>query len=55
MSSFYIWPDMPFLSITVLVAASMIFLYLARTPLHMALDNLNEGIGGGLEKIAPVD
>lgn len=52
MSSFYIWPDMPFLSITVLVAASMIFLYLARTPLHLALDNLNEGIGGGLEKIA---
>jgi len=52
MSSFYIWPQMPFLSIAVLVIASMIFLYLARTPLHLALDNLNEGIAGGLEKIA---
>ena len=52
MSSFYIWPDMPFLSIAVLVAASMIFLYLARTPLHLALDSLDEGIAGGLKKIA---
>ena len=52
MSSLYIWPQMPFLSITVLVAGSMLFLYLARTPLHLALDNLNDGIAGGMQKIA---
>ncbi len=52
MSSFYIWPDMPVLSISVLVAVSMIFLYLARTPLHLALDSLNHGLAGGLEKTA---
>lgn len=52
MSSFYIWPQMPFLSIAVLVAGSMLFLYLARTPLHLALDSINEGIAGGMQKIA---
>ncbi|MDH5434080.1 MAG: hypothetical protein OEY19_09050 [Gammaproteobacteria bacterium] len=52
MSDFYIWPDMPGLSVTVLVVGSMIFLYLARTPLHLALDSLNDGIAGGLHKIS---
>jgi len=52
MSSLYIWPQMPALSITVLVAGSMLFLYLARTPLHLALDSLNDGIAGGMHKIA---
>lgn len=52
MSSLYIWPQMPALSITVLVAGSMLFLYLARTPLHLALDSLNDGISGGMQKIA---
>lgn len=50
MSSLYIWPDMPFLSISVLVALSMVFLYFARAPMHQALENLNEGIAGGLTK-----
>lgn len=52
MSSLYIWPEMPFLSIAVLVIASMIFLYLARTPLHLALDNINDGLSGGMQKVA---
>ena len=52
MSSLYIWPQMPFLSIAVLVIASMIFLYLARTPLHLALNSINDGISGGMQKVA---
>lgn len=50
MSSLYIWPDMPFLSIMTLVVSSMMFLYFARAPMHLALDSLNEGIAGGLSK-----
>lgn len=52
MPNLYIWPEMPFISIATLVAASMIFLYLARTPLHLALQSLDEGIAGGLKKIS---
>ncbi len=52
MKSLYIWPDMPAISIAVLVAASMVFLYLARTPMHQALESINDGIAGGLTKIA---
>lgn len=52
MNSLYIWPDMPVLSIAVLVTASMIFLYLARTPMHQALESINDGIAGGLTKIS---
>lgn len=52
MSELYIWPEMPLLSIATLVAASMVFLYLARTPLHLALTSLDEGIAGGLSKIS---
>ncbi len=52
MSSLYIWPDMPFLSIVVVVSMSMVFLYFARAPMHSALDSLNDGIAGGLAKTA---
>lgn len=52
MSDYYIWPDMPFLSITILVVSSMIFLFLARTPMHLALQNLDDGIAGGMAKIS---
>ncbi|MDH5784401.1 MAG: hypothetical protein OEZ16_02195 [Chromatiales bacterium] len=52
MSELYIWPDMPFLSISVLVAASMVFLYLARTPMQKALESIDEGIAGGLTRIS---
>ncbi len=50
MSSLYIWPDMPFLSLMVLVVTSMVFLYFARAPMHQALDSLNDGIAGGLTR-----
>lgn len=52
MSNLYIWPEMPFLSIVVLLSASMVFLYLARTPLHLALQSLDDGLAGGLTKIS---
>ena len=52
MSNLYIWPEMPFLSISTLVAASMIFLYLARTPMHLAFQSLDDGIAGGMTKIS---
>lgn len=52
MTSLYIWPDMPVLSIAVVVAVSMIFLYFARAPMHSALENLNDGIAGGLKRVA---
>jgi len=52
MSSLYIWPEMPFLSIAVIIVVSMVFLYFARTPMHSALDSLNDGIAGGLTKMS---
>ena len=52
MDILYIWPDMPGLSITVVVAGSMIFLFLARTPMHKALDSFADGISGGLKRVA---
>lgn len=52
MTDLYIWPEMPFISIAALITVSMIFLYLARTPLHLALQSLDEGIAGGLTKIS---
>jgi len=45
-------PDMPGLSIVILILLSMIFLYLARTPMHEALKILVEGTAGGFKKIA---
>lgn len=50
MSSLYIWPEMPLLSIMVLIATSMVFLYFARAPMHQALESLTDGIAGGLTK-----
>ncbi|MCK4704669.1 MAG: hypothetical protein KAT90_04235 [Gammaproteobacteria bacterium] len=52
MSDLYIWPEMPFLSIATLVIVSMVFLHLARTPLHLAIKTLDDGIAGGLTKIS---
>ncbi len=52
MSNLYIWPEMPFLSIATLIASSMLFLYLARTPLQLAIQALDDGIAGGLTKIS---
>lgn len=52
METLYIWPDMPALSLIVLIAGSMLFLFLARAPMQKALDSLAEGTSGGLKKIA---
>jgi hypothetical protein len=45
-------PEMPGLSIVILILLSMIFLYLARTPMHEALKILIEGTAGGFKKVA---
>jgi hypothetical protein len=52
MKALYIWPDMPGLSIAVLVIGSMIFLYFARPPIHAAFQSLSDGTAGGLKKIS---
>ncbi len=52
MSDLYIWPEMPFLSIATLVIVSMVFLHLARTPMHLAIKTMDDGIAGGLTKIS---
>ena len=52
MSALYIWENSPALSIIVLVALSMVFLYFARQPIHLALQGLADGTAGGLHKIA---
>ena len=51
MEAIYIWPDMPGLSIIVLLAGSMLFLWLARTPIHKAIESLSDGTSGGLIKV----
>lgn len=52
MENFYFVPEMPGLSIAILVFLSMIFLFLARGPMHEALKSLVEGTAGGLRRIA---
>lgn len=52
MESLYLFPADPALSILVLVAVSMIFLYFARGPMHRLLETLREGLAGGLSKLA---
>ena len=52
MEKLYPIPDMPGLSIVILILLSMIFLYLARTPMHEALKILVEGTAGGFKKVA---
>ena len=51
MEALYIWPDMPGLSLLVLIAGSMLFLWAARTPIHKAIESLSDGTSGGLMKI----
>ena len=48
----YLWPDHPFPSLLVLAAVTMVFLYLARVPMHRALEALSDGLAGGLSKVA---
>lgn len=52
MEILYIWPDLPVLSIVALLAVSMLFMFLAREPLHNALKSLSDGISGGLYNLA---
>lgn len=48
MSSLYLWPSHPGLSLLVLFLASQVFLYAGRAPLHKAFDALGRGLGGSL-------
>lgn len=52
MENLYLWPEHPGLSLLVLVALSMAFLYFAREPMHRFLKTLEEGLGGGLTRVA---
>lgn len=52
MENLYIVPTMPALSITILIVASMIFLFFAREPIHKMIEALSEGIAGGLRKLS---
>lgn len=52
MEMLYIWPEMPALSVTVLIIGSMLFFYLARQPIHSAFESLSDGTSGGLKRIS---
>lgn len=51
MEALYIWPEMPGVSIVVAIVVSMLFLALARTPIHKAFESLSDGTSGGLKKV----
>ena len=51
MQSYYLIPGMPILSVTIAVLLSMVFLYLAREPMHGAIKSLADGVVGGLNKL----
>lgn len=52
MESLYLWPNMPVLSVSVLIVTSMLFFYLAKAPIHSALQSLSDGTAGGFRKIS---
>ncbi|MCH7880397.1 MAG: hypothetical protein IIB69_02250 [Proteobacteria bacterium] len=52
MESFYLWPDMPGVSIAFWVVSSMIFLFFARDPMHKMIQALSDATAGGLRKLA---
>lgn len=52
MENFFLFPAYPALSILILLAISMVFLYFAREPMHRLLETLREGLAGGLSKMA---
>ena len=52
MNNLYILPEMPGASIAVWVVASMIFLFLAREPVHKMIQAFSEATAGGLRKLA---
>ncbi|MBT8434530.1 MAG: hypothetical protein KJN95_07715 [Gammaproteobacteria bacterium] len=52
MKSFYFLPEMPGVSIAVWIAASMIFLFFAREPVHKMIQTFSDSTAGGLRKLA---
>jgi len=52
MNSLYFLPDMPGVSIAVWVIASMIFLFLAKEPMHKMIQACSDATAGGLRKLA---
>ncbi|MDH3220072.1 MAG: hypothetical protein OEO19_11130 [Gammaproteobacteria bacterium] len=52
MNSLYFLPEMPGVSIAVWIAASMVFLFLAREPVHKMIQACSDATAGGLRKLA---
>jgi hypothetical protein len=52
LSKLQLFPDMPGVSIAVWVIASMIFLFLAKAPVHSMIQALSDATAGGLRKVA---
>lgn len=52
MDSFYLVPQMPGLSVAIWVAASMVFLFFAREPMHKIIQALSDATAGGFRKLA---
>lgn len=52
MNNFYFLPEMPGVSIAVWIVASMVFLFLAREPVHKVINALSDATAGGLRKLA---
>jgi hypothetical protein len=52
MNHLYFLPDMPGVSIAVWIAASMLFLFLAREPVHKMIQAFSDATAGGLRKAA---
>lgn len=52
MKALYLWPDMPALSLIVLILGSMIFLFFAREPMQSVFKTLAHAFSGGLGLIA---
>ena len=52
MNNLYFLPDMPGVSIAVWVIASMIFLFLAREPVHRMIQACSDATAGGLRKLS---
>ena len=52
MNSLYFLPDMPGVSIAVWIAASMVFLFLAKEPVHKMIQACSDATAGGLRKLS---
>jgi hypothetical protein len=52
MNTIYFLPDMPGVSIAVWIVASMVFLFLAKEPVHKMIDACSDATAGGLRKLS---